>query len=38
MLLSEGEMSDYKGAPLMIDALPKTKTKAMLGDRSYDAD
>ena len=44
MLLSEGQMSDYKpvlseaegGAALMIDALPKTKT--LLGDRGYDAD
>lgn len=36
MLHSEGQMSDYKGAPLMIDALPKTK--AMLGDRSYGVD
>ena len=31
MLLSEGQMSDYKGAALMIDALPKAK--ALLGDR-----
>ena len=31
MLLSEGQMSDYKGAALMIDALPKAS--AMLGDR-----
>ncbi|MBA3578132.1 MAG: transposase, partial [Sphingomonas sp.] len=36
MLLSEGQMSDYKGAALMIDALPKAD--AMLGDRGYDAD
>lgn len=36
MLLSEGQMSDYKGAALMIDALPHAK--AMLGDRGYDAD
>ena len=36
MLLSEGQMSDYKGAALMIDALPPAK--AMLGDRGYDAD
>ena len=36
MLLSEGQMSDYKGAALMIDALPKAG--AMLGDRGYDAD
>ena len=36
MLLSEGQMSDYKGAALMIDALPPAKT--MLADRGYDAD
>ena len=36
MLLSEGQMSDYKGAALMIDALPKAK--ALLADRGYDAD
>ncbi len=36
LLLSEGQMSDYKGAALMIDALPGAK--AMLGDRGYDAD
>ena len=36
MLLSEGQMSDYKGAALMIDALPSAQ--AMLGDRGYDAD
>ena len=36
MLLSEGQMSDYKGAALMVDALPKAKM--MLGDRGYDAD
>jgi putative transposase len=36
MLLSEGQMSDYKGAALMLDALPKAK--ALLGDRGYDAD
>ena len=35
MLLSEGQMSDYKGAALMIDALPKAK--ALLADRGYDA-
>ncbi len=35
MLLSEGQMSDYKGAALMIAALPKAK--ALLGDRGYDA-
>jgi transposase len=36
MLLSEGQMSDYKGAALMIDALPSAKT--LLGDKGYDAD
>ena len=36
MLLSEGQMSDYKGAALMIEALPPAK--AMLADRGYDAD
>ena len=35
MLLSEGQMSDYKGAALMLDALPPAK--ALLGDRGYDA-
>ncbi len=36
MLLSEGQMSDFKGAALMVDALPKAK--AMLGDKGDDAD
>ena len=36
MLLSEGQMNDYKGAALMLDALPPAK--ALLGDRGYDAD
>jgi transposase len=36
MLLSEGQMSDYKGAALMLDAFPRAK--AMLGDKGYDAD
>jgi transposase len=36
MLLSEGQMSDFKAAALMIDAFPKAK--ALLGDRGYDAD
>ena len=35
LLLSEGQMSDYKGAALMLDALPRAK--AMLGDKGYDA-
>ena len=36
LLLSEGQMSDYKGAALMVDALPSAKV--LLGDRGYDAD
>ena len=36
MLLSEGQMSEYKGAALMIEALPKAKV--LLGDRGYHAD
>ena len=36
MLLSEGQMSDYKGAALMLDALPSAKQ--LLGDKGYDAD
>jgi transposase len=36
MLLTEGQTSDYKGAALMLDALPPAK--ALLGDRGYDAD
>jgi transposase len=36
MLLTEGQTSDYKGAALMLEALPKAR--AMLGDRGYDAD
>ena len=36
MLLSEGQMSDYKGAALMLPALPKAKQ--LLGDKGYDAD
>lgn len=36
MLLSEGQMSDYKGAALMLPVLPKAKV--LLGDRGYDAD
>ena len=36
MLLSEGQMSDYKGAALMFDALPKAQT--LLADKGYDAD
>ena len=35
MLLSEGQMSDFTGAALMIDAFPNAKT--LLGDKGYDA-
>jgi transposase len=35
MLLSEGQMRDYKRAALMLDGLPPAK--ALLGDRGYDA-
>ena len=36
MLLSEGQMSDYKGTRLIVDALPPAKH--LLADRGYDAD
>jgi transposase len=36
MLLSEGQMSDYKGAALMLPVL--SKAKALLADKGYDAD
>ena len=36
MLLSQGQMSDYKDAALMIDAFPRAQ--ALLADRGYDAD
>ena len=36
MLLTEGQMSDYKGAALMFDAMPPAPV--LLGDRGYDAD
>ena len=35
-LLTEGQASDYKGAALLLGALPKAKS--FLGDRGYDAD
>jgi putative transposase len=35
MLLSEGQMSDFKGAALMLSALPKAKE--LLADRGHDA-
>ncbi len=34
MLLTEGQMSDHKGARLLLKALPKAK--AMIADRGYD--
>src|ERR1700730_1019083 len=34
LLLSEGQMSDHKGARLILDALPPAK--ALLADRGYD--
>jgi transposase len=36
MLLTEGQMSDHKGARLMFKALPEAK--AMIADRGYDSD
>ena len=36
MLLSEGQISDYKGTELIILALPKTNS--LLADRDYNAD
>src|SRR5476651_849600 len=36
MLLSEGQMSDYKGAALMFAVLPNAKE--LLDDKGYDAD
>ena len=36
MLLSEGQMSDYKGAALILPAMPKAKQ--LLADKGYDAD
>ena len=36
MLLSQGQMSDYKGAKLLFEALPTTPV--LLADRGYDAD
>ena len=35
LLLSEGQMSDHKGARLMLDALPPAS--ALIGDRGYDS-
>ncbi len=36
MLLSEGQVSDYKGAALMLNTLPRAKE--LIGDKGYDAD
>jgi transposase len=36
MMLSEGQMSDFKGAALMLRFLPKAAE--LLGDKGYDAD
>ena len=36
MLLSEGQMSDYKGAALMLPAMPKARE--LLADKGCDAD
>ena len=35
MLLSEGQMSDHKGARIMLDALPPVAV--LIGDRGYDS-
>ncbi len=35
MLLSDGQMSDHKGARLMLGALPPAK--ALIADRGYDS-
>ncbi|RDL52941.1 hypothetical protein BLJAPNOD_04106 [Ensifer sp. M14] len=35
MLLSEGQMSDHKGARLVLDALPPAR--ALIADRGYDS-
>lgn len=36
MLLTEGQVSDYKGAALLLPVLPDAKE--LLADRGYDAD
>lgn len=35
MLLTEGQMSDHKGARLLLDALPSAST--LIADRGYDS-
>jgi hypothetical protein len=36
MVLSEGQISDYKGVALILPVLPSAKV--LLGDKGYDAD
>ena len=36
MMLTEGQMSDHKGAALMLAALPQARE--LLGDKGYDSD
>ena len=36
LLLSEGQMSDHKGAALLLPSLPRAKV--LLGDKGYDSD
>ena len=36
MKLTAGQVSDYKGAALLMDALPEARE--LLADRGYDAD
>jgi transposase len=36
LLLSEGQMSDHKGARLIVDALPPARE--LIADRGYDSD
>ena len=36
MMLTEGQMSDHKGARLMFHALPKART--LIADKGYDSD
>jgi putative transposase len=35
LLLSEGQMSDHKGAALMLPSLPRAKD--LIGDKGYDS-
>jgi transposase len=36
MALTEGQMSDYRGAALMFDAMPDARE--LIGDKGYDGD